>query len=79
MGFCSKQCMENAIEDLNIKDSEFDKFNYKDLRIKIKLNKIDKQEAQEQVRKHLIRELSGNEIPYDYPIDEKLTVDDYIG
>lgn len=78
MGFCSKQCMENAIEDLNIKDVEFDKFNYKDLRIQIKLGKVDTTTAKEQIRKHLVRELSGNEIPYDYPIDDKLTVDDYI-
>lgn len=78
MGFCSKQCMENAINDLNIKDVDFDKLNYKDLRIQIKLEKITKEEVQEQVRRHLIRELSGNEIPFEKPIDESLTVDDYI-
>ncbi len=78
MGFCSKQCMENAIQDLNIKDVTFDNLNYKDLRIQIKLGKKTKEEVQETVRIHLHRSLSGQEIPFDEPIDEYLTVDDYI-
>lgn len=78
MGFCSKQCMEEAIETLNIKDVNFDNLNYKDLRIQIKLNKKTKEEVQELVRIHLHKSLSGQEIPFEKPTEEKLTVDDYI-
>lgn len=78
MGFCSKQCMEFGIQDLNIKDVDFDHLNYKDLRIQIKLGKKTREEVSELIKAHLYKSLNGEEIPFEQPVEEKLTVDDYI-
>jgi UPF0176 protein len=57
MGFCSESCWKNAADDLNIRDAEFDSYNYKDLRSRFKKGESSKSELAEIVRNHLSKNL----------------------
>jgi hypothetical protein len=57
-GFCSDSCWINAAEDLNIRDWDFDKLNYKEVRSRIKKGEISKNDASKFVYDHLRKKLN---------------------
>lgn len=79
MGFCSESCYKNACQDLNIRDIDFDKLDYKKMRWEIKMGHRSKKEVQRYVSEHLMFELRNVEFKFKKPIEERLSVDDYIG
>jgi hypothetical protein len=64
-GFCSEQCWKNAAVDLNIREWENDKLNYKEIRSRVKKGEITNSEASEFVFEHINQKLS--EVLFDHP------------
>lgn len=79
MGFCSEKCWKDAIDHLNIRDVNFDDLEYKEMRIKIRTGELTKEEVQKTVADHLTRHLHHIDFKHKEPVNEHLTVDDYIG
>jgi len=75
MGFCSEFCAENAALDLNVRDVNFDKFDYKALRILVKNEERTFEEAQKTVSDHLERELGRVQFNHKVPVDEILKIE----
>jgi UPF0176 protein len=78
MGFCSEKCYHDAIDNLNIRDVDFDPLDYKTMRWEIKMEKRTKEEVQRYVAEHLKYELRNIEFKHKEPVEERLSVDDYL-
>lgn len=71
-GFCSLECAENAAVDLNIRDDDFDSFNYKEMRGLIKQDPTQKEKIAEMIKNHLVKNLANVEFKHKYRIQDKL-------
>lgn len=73
--FCSLECVEKAKNDYLIKDSHFDKFNYKASRIKIKNNSFLKEELMQELKVHLDKKLEWVVFNHEFSQKEELLID----
>lgn len=73
-GFCSDNCWESAANDLNIRDWEFDKLNYKELRSRIKKGELSKGDASKLVYDHLIKKSDKTIFKNSAPVEDNLAL-----
>jgi UPF0176 protein len=57
-GFCSEQCWHDSIENLNIRNVEFDDFDYNEIRNKVKRGDETTESMQKLISEHLTEKLS---------------------
>ena len=57
-GFCSEECWHNGIDDLNIRNIDFDNIDYNEMRNKVKRGVDTKENIQIQISEHLEDKLS---------------------
>lgn len=67
--FCSLECLENAKTNWLVKGSEFDKFDYKDSRIKMRNDSSLEEELISKINKHLIKKLEW--VEYNHKTTQK--------
>ena len=72
MGFCSKECFENAKKDLLIKDIAGDEFDYQGIRDQIKNDPSLYAELQKKIADHLDEGI-GN-VVFNHATSQKETV-----
>ena len=58
-GFCSEECVHNSINDLNIRDVEFDDFDYNEMRRSIKKGIETKANVQRIITEHIKKNLNN--------------------
>lgn len=71
-GFCSEECMEKALEDLQIRNDTFDPMDYKMLRGKIKQNPEKQEEISNEIRNHIRKHTANLEFKIKTPKKEEL-------
>jgi UPF0176 protein len=70
-GFCSEQCRDKAIEDLLIRNADFDKNNYKLLRGSIKQNPALEEMIKEKIRKEILAATKNIEFKFKVPVKRR--------
>jgi len=58
VGFCSEECVQNSINDLNIRNVQFDSLDYNELRKSIKRGTETKDKVQKIISEHVEKNLS---------------------
>jgi len=71
-GFCSEQCVENAKNDLLIKNADWDSIDYKSLRGIIKQDPTQKQAITTQIVNYVTKKLLHTEFNHKEPQKEKV-------
>jgi UPF0176 protein len=74
-GFCSQECATRAQQDMQVKNVDRDKFDYKALRSQVKVDPTKKEEFIQQVTSHIRKKLIHVTFNHATPQKEKVLVD----